>query len=51
LCYDKSDASEREGQEHGAEEIYGMGIALLNCVKDCAIPDIDSILEADISDD
>jgi hypothetical protein len=32
------------------ERVYGGGIALFDRVEDCAIPDIDVVLEADIGD-
>ena len=48
LFNDQASASEHERQEYGAQEINGVGIALLDGVENRAIPDIDPILEADI---
>ena len=48
LCNDKAAASEHERHENGTQEIDGAGVALLNGVKNCTVPDIDPILEADI---
>src|SRR5262249_12586522 len=51
LCNDEAGGSGRKRQENDAQEIYGVGIALLDGVENGAVPDIDPVLEADIDAD
>ncbi|BCH16230.1 hypothetical protein MesoLjLa_30810 [Mesorhizobium sp. L-2-11] len=51
LCNDKASAAEHERHENGAQDVDGARIALLEGIENCAIPDIDPILEANIDDD
>lgn len=48
---DKADAAKHERHEHRAQEVDGVGVALLDRVEDGAVPDIDPILEDDIDAD
>ena len=51
LGHAERNAAERQREKHRAQVIYGCRIAPLEGVEDRPIPDVDTVLQADIGND